>query len=292
MNPLSLLRRTATHRAISPILIAVSAIMIVIGKFDQVVFERLRMSVTDYTAPILGLLSQPATMLADFTEQLRGLVDVYHANVRLSEENRQLLHWQQAALALANENKELRDLLKLVPHSPRSFVSARVIAISGGGYLRTILVDAGSDSGVAQDQAVVVGEGLVGRVYEVGAHAARILLITDLNSRVPVVVERSRQRAILAGDNSPSPVLWYLEPLAPLEDGDRLVTAGEGGVFPPGLPVGVVDAAGSAAPRVRPFARLSQIEYVRIVDYGLAEGLPKTVAAPRTAPIGGKTGGY
>jgi rod shape-determining protein MreC len=282
---LSMLRGSLSHRLAGPLLVAASMIMIVLGKVDQAIFERVRVSVTDHTAPILGLLSQPLTMISDAAGQVRVLVDLYRDDMRLRQENQKLMHWQQAALALADQNRGLRDLLHLVPETARSFVSARVIATSGGAYLRNLLVDAGSENGVARGQAVVVGEGLVGRVYEAGTHAVRVLLITDLNSRVPVIVERSRQRAILAGDNSPLPLLWYLDPAAPLLAGDRLVTSGEGGIFPPGLPVGVVAAVGSAAPRVQPYVRLSQIDYVRIVDYGLTQGLPKAVPppAPRSA---------
>ncbi len=189
--------------------------------------------------------------------------------------------------AWRSKTAELRDLLKLVPESAVSFVSARVIASSGGAYLRNLMIDAGSESGIARGQAAVAGEGLVGRVYEVGSRAARILLITDLNSRVPVVVERSRQRAILAGDNSQRPSLWYLDPAAPVRIGDRIITSGEGGVFPSGLPVGVVAAVDAGSPRVQPYVRLSQVEYVRIVDYGLARGLPMPQAAPRGRPRAG-----
>jgi rod shape-determining protein MreC len=80
----------------------------------------------------------------------------------------------------------------------------------------------------------LTGEGLFGRVYEVGARSSRILLITDLNSHVPVIIERSRQRAILVGDNSENPLLWYLDPVGPLSVGDRIVTSGEGACFLPG----------------------------------------------------------
>jgi rod shape-determining protein MreC len=174
---------------------------------------------------------------------------------------------------------ELRSLLRLVPQPAVSFVTARVIANSGGAFVRNFLVDAGSDSGVARGQAVITGDGLVGRVVEVGTRAARILLVTDLNSRIPVIVERSRQRAILSGDNSGRPLLEYRDPAAAVNIGDRLVTSGEGGVFPPGLPVGVVSAVNGGTPRVAPYVELSRVEYVRIVDYGLAGGLPKPVAS-------------
>ena len=120
---------------------------------------------------------------------LRGFITVYRENIRLAEENERLLGWQQVALRLSAENAELRDLAKLVPEPAISFVTARVIADSGGAYARSVMVNAGRDNGVARGQAAMTGEGLVGRVAEVGSRAARILLITDLNSRVPVVVE-------------------------------------------------------------------------------------------------------
>jgi len=130
----------------------------------------------------------------------------------------------------------------------------------------------------------VTGEGLVGRVSEVGSRAARVLLVTDLNSRVPVIVEGPQQRALLTGDNSERPCLRYLDAGAEIKVGDRVVTSGQGGVFPPGLPVGVVASLDREAPRVEPYVELSRVEYLRIVDYGLADGLPKPV------PIASRSG--
>jgi rod shape-determining protein MreC len=275
---LTALRRSSAQRIVVPLLVLMSVIMIVLAKIDQVVFESLRISISDQAAPILDVLSQPLNAIESLADRARAMIDTYQDNLRLTEENQRLLRWRQAALALASENVQLRDLLKLTPDSAVSYVSAKVIASSGGAYLRNLMVNAGSGNGVARGQAAVTGEGLVGRVYEVGARAARILLITDLNSRVPVIVERSGQRAILAGDNSAHPVLSYLDPAAAVRNGDRIVTSGEGGIFPPGLPVGVVDTVDRGLPRVEAYVRLDQVEYVRIVDYGLADGLPAPVA--------------
>jgi len=273
------LRRSVAQRIVVPVLVLMSAIMIILGKIDQVAFESIRISVTDGAEPVLDVASRPLLAIEDLSHRAMAMIDTYQDNVRLAEENRRLLRWQQTALALAAENAQLRDLLKLPPESAVSYVTARVIASSGGAYLRNLMVNAGGENGVARGQAVITGEGLVGRIYEVGSRAARILLITDLNSRVPVIVDRSRQRAILAGDNSEHLSLWYLDPAEAVRTGDRIVTSGEGGVFPPGLPVGVVDAVERGSPRVEPYVRLSQIEYVRIVDYGLSDGLPMQKAS-------------
>jgi rod shape-determining protein MreC len=139
------------------------------------------------------------------------------------------------------------------------------------------MIDAGTDQQLARGQAAITGEGLVGRLTEVGSRTARVLLITDLNSRIPVVVDGGHGNALLAGDNSERPRLIYLTPPDAVKIGDRIVTSGEGGVFPPGLPVGIVAAIDANGPRIEPFVELSQLGYLMVVDYGLAEGLPQPV---------------
>jgi rod shape-determining protein MreC len=277
-------RRAAVQRVALPLLILLSATMVILGKADQVMFESLRVSVTDTASPALDVLSRPLAALGHLTDRARDFVAVYQDNHRLAEENERLLNWQQAALNLASENARLRELLKLTPEPATTFITARVIANSGGAYVRSLMVYAGSENGIERGQAAVTGEGLVGRVSEVGSRAARVLLVTDLNSRVPVIVEGPQQRALLTGDNSERPCLHYLDAGAEIKVGDRVVTSGQGGVFPPGLPVGVVASLDGEAPRVEPYVELSRVEYLRIVDYGLADGLPKPV------PIASRSG--
>ena len=122
----------------------------------------------------------------------------------------------------------------------------------------------------------------VGRVTEVGDRAARILLLTDLNSRVPVAFDGSRERAVLAGDNSDRPRLLYLPEQSAVKIGERIVSSGNGGIFPPGLPIGIVSAIEDGIVRVEPYAELSRLDYLRIVNYGLSGVLPQPVM-PRAA---------
>jgi rod shape-determining protein MreC len=271
-------RHLGIQRIVVPLLVLLSAMMIILGKNNQNVLESLRNSVMDAAAPALDLLSRPAATLDATLNRVRGFIMLYEKNAQLARENERLLGWQQAALRLASENAELRDLLKLAPDPATSYVTARVIANSGGTYVRSVVVNAGRDNGVARGQAAITGEGLVGRVSEVGSRAARVLLVTDLNSRVPVIVEASRQRAVLAGDNSDRPSLRYIEAGPAIRVGDRIATSGQGGVFPPGLPVGVVATVDGGSPRVEPSASLSRADYLRLVDYGLAEMLPNPLS--------------
>jgi len=269
--------RATVQRTTLPVLVLLSGAIIILGKADETVFDRVRTTMTDSFAPVLAALSRPIAAAGDLLDRARGIVAMYEENRRLEEENRRLRQWQQTALRLAAVNGQLRGLLKAVPEPAVSYVSARIIANSGGAFMRTVMINAGAADGLARGQPALSGDGLVGRLTEVGDRAARVLLITDLNSRIPVVVESSRTNAVLAGDNSERPRLLYAAAPDSIKIGDRIVTSGDGGVFPPGLAVGVVAGFDRAAPRVEPYAELSQLGYVLIANYGLAEALPQPV---------------
>src|SRR5213082_2186760 len=269
--------RAGIQRSMLPALILLSGAMLVAGKTDQTMFETLRTGLSDVAAPALDVASRPLGAAEAAIDRVRGFIGVYQVNRRLEEENQRLLQWQQVALKLTTENRQLQGLLKVVPDRAVSYVTARVIANSGGAYVRTVMINAGTDGGLARGQAAITGDGLVGRLTEVGSRAARVLLITDLNSRIPVRIEGSRTSAVLAGDNSERPRLLYVPAPDGVKIGDRVVTSGEGGVFPPDLPVGVVSATGGSGPRVEPYVELSQLSYVMVVDYGLSGSLPQPI---------------
>jgi rod shape-determining protein MreC len=152
--------------------------------------------------------------------------------------------------------------------------SARVVADSGGVFVHTLLVDAGAEQGVRDGMAAVNAQGLVGRVVDVGRRSARVLLVTDLNSRIPVVLERSGDQAILEGDNSPEPVLRFLPMNPGLAVGDRVLTSGRGGLLPPGLLIGQISRIGGRGVAVRPFVDWSRLDYLSLLrDAAAAEVL-------------------
>lgn len=246
-----------------------SIALMMVGKIDALSVDNARARVTDAFAPILDAISRPAATAAHVVESVVEARNVYDENQRLKAENARLLQWKQAALRLETENTSLRSLLRATPEPSSSFITARVIAAPGSSFLRTLVVTAGRRDGVRKGQAAVAGAGLVGRVVEVGEWSARILLITDINARIPVVLEGSRQRAVMAGDNSDQTRLLYLPPEAPVTVGERVVTSGHGGLFPPGIAVGVVASVGDRGVRVQPNADLARLEHLRLVDFGL-----------------------
>ena len=250
-------------------LVAAAFGLMLLGKADVLLVERIRTQVTDALAPILDVLSRPIATVSDLVDQVRELASLREENAGLREDKARLLQWQMVARRLEAENTALRALLDFVPGPEASYVTARVIGDTGGAFAHALVLNAGFRAGVRKGQAVVTGDGLVGRVAGVGTRSTRVILITDLNSHIPVLVERSRTRAILAGDNSAVLRLIRLPPGAEVSPGDRIVTSGHGGAFPPGLPVGVVAAVSDAGIGVQPFVERSRLEYVRVVDFGL-----------------------
>ena len=267
------------------LLVSASVGMMVLGKVEPSYVERLRVGVTDAVAPVLEALSQPSATAAAMVEEIRALTDLRNENERLRVENSRLLQWQSVARSLEQENLAFKELLALVDTPRSSFITARVIGDAGGAFVRTVLLNAGSDNGVRVGQAAVNAEGLVGRIVEAGRRSARILLLTDLNSRVPVVVEQSRVPAILAGDNSDHPSLAFAPVNAVFEPGERIVTSGHGGMLPPGLPVGEVVSTVGGEARVRPYVNWSSLEYLRVLDITLPGVLPATRPAGPAGPL-------
>ncbi len=247
--------------------------LMMLGKADVVVVERFRAQVTDTVAPLLDAVSRPVATVNDIIAEAREMMDLHAENAQLRKERDRLLQWEAAGRRLEAENQALQRLLNFIPLDARGFISARVIADTGGAFAHSLVLNAGADDEVRRGQAVVSGDGLVGRVVGVGARSSRILLLTDLNSRIPVVTEQSRVRAVLAGNNTSQPVLDHLPPNDPVTLGERVVTSGHGGVFPPGLPIGVIISVSDSGAVVQPLVATDRLEYVRVIDYGLDQGV-------------------
>ncbi len=264
-------------------LIGVTFALMLVGKADTVLVDRARDAVTDAGTPVLRVMSEPAAVVADLVNNLRELAAIREENATLREANARLLSWQSAAQRLESENKSLRGLTALVPEPGATFVTARVVADTGGAFAQSILITAGQSSGVRKGQVVLAGEGLVGRVMQAGLYSARVLLITDINSRIPVLVGEAGNRAILAGDNGLRPRLLFLGNKTAAAPGDKVVTSGDAEAFPPGLPIGQVSRVEEGGVEVEPFVMRDKIRHVRVADYGLDGILAQQAPSKPTA---------
>jgi rod shape-determining protein MreC len=282
---LSVPLRLALARLTLPLMIAAAFGMTLLGKADAVLVERARMALADLLAPVHAVLSQPIGAVRAVVAEAEALIALRSENARLREENERLRRWQAAALALEQENATLRRMTGYVADPMPAFRTARVVADAGGIYARAVLLRTGPELQPVRGQIAMDDRGLVGRVTEVGSRSARILLVTDLNSRIPVVLEGSGARAVMAGTNGPRPRLQHWPEGTRPAEGQRVVTLGDATTVPGGLPVGIVRWTESGAAEVELFARLDRLDVVRLFELGLSGILPpEAVARPQPRP--------
>jgi len=277
MIRLSIQARQAIARLTLPVLIVLSLGLILLGRASPAVGERARTTLSDALAPIYAALDAPFSVVRDTAADLRDVFTLRAENAKLTQENDRLRRWYDVAMALDAENATLKSNLHWVPDPALSYVTARVVADAGGVYARSVLLSIGPNHAVLKGQIALDASGLVGRVTEVGARSARVLLLTDMNSRVPVMLETSRAQGILVGNNSPYPKLMYLPAGTRPAEGERVITSAVANAFPAGLLVGTVHYGDSGGPAVDPAARLERLEIVRIFDYGLGGIAPPEV---------------
>ena len=254
-------------------LVALTFGLMLLGKADTVFVEKARIVFNEILAPVEAFLAKPAKTVSDLIEGFHSLVFMRRENVKLREENKELIDLRSKAERLRFQNEELSRLLKYVPPPEATFVSAQVIADAGNAFAQSLIAFAGTDEGVSKGDVVLSGEGVVGRIAFAGDEASRVLLLTDINSRIPVRLSPSDIPAILSGDNSEYPQLIFLPRNVKVSVGDKVVTSGTAGVFPSDLPVGTVHSVADGVVKVKLFSNRNRLEIVRIVNYGISGNL-------------------
>ena len=217
--------------------------------------------------PVSGVLSKPGEWISDGVSYVRGYFFAVGENRRLKAQIVEMRKASDAAAALASENGRLKAVLGLKTDPPIPMVAGRTVLDARGPYSNTRLINVGREKGVEIGNPVMNERGLVGRVVGVTNGASRILLLSDIASRTPVLVARSDARAILTGDGGPNPRLAYMRGADPVKAGDRILTSGDGGVFPRGLPVGLAAKGLDGQWRVRLAADLASVDYVQVMKF-------------------------
>lgn len=239
-----------------------------LNKNHSLILEQTTGVATKITAPVVSVLVVPAKLLSRVYDYFSELKRIKSDNRALRAENERLRILQDKYNALEIENKLLSNLLNYVPLPQAGFVSAKVVVEESNAFAHSMVAYVDNQR-VEKGDVVLSDSGVIGRVDKVMDTYAKIILITDINSKIPVMVEDSRIRGVLSGDNTMMPKLVFIPLNAEINIGDRIVTSGVSGVFPAGLPVGQVVAVSKTEIKVKPFTSLEQIEYVKIVRYGL-----------------------
>jgi rod shape-determining protein MreC len=260
--------------------------LFLLWRIDSPRVERFRANLTDHFVPSFDWALLPVTKAIEMVEGFQSYSRIYDQNQELRRELRQMKAWKEAALQLEQENAKLLDLNKVRLDPSLTFITGVVLADSGSPFRQSVLLNVGSRDGVVDGWATTDGLGLVGRISGVGRDSSRVILLTDSNSRIPITIQPSGQRAILSGDNSAAPLIEFLETPDAVRAGDRVVSSGDGGVFPAGLLVGQVAIGTDRRLRVRLTADYERLEFLRVLRSHANEVItdPGSLIAP--APIG------
>ena len=258
---------TALGRLMLGALIVMLLGLFLLWRIDNPRIERLRMEITDRVIPNFSAVTAPVTSAVNILRSARSYTRIYQQNQELRRELQQMKAWKEAALQREQENARLLDLNNVRLDPKFTKITGVVLADSGSPFRQTVLLNVGRRDGIVDGWAAIDGIGLVGRIAGVGGRTSRVILLTDTSSRIAVSIESNGQRAMIVGDNTSRPPLEFLEDRETVRPGDRVVTSGDGGVFPPGLLVGQVTQTQSGRLRVRLAADMQRLEFLRVVRH-------------------------
>ncbi|MDX2308283.1 MAG: rod shape-determining protein MreC [Hyphomicrobium sp.] len=258
--------RPRRHGASVPILLFVSMALLVLSRVNNDLVDRVRWQVMDVMTPVLSAILIPVEPLRRGVQSLSEYATLSAELERLRAENQKLRGWEWRAKDLERKLASLEAASRTARETGIDFVTARIVSNSSGAFVRSAMINAGERERIRDGYPVLSGDGLVGRIVETGTKAARVLLLTDVKSRIPVHVGEKGVRAIMAGDNGAKPRLLFLAEDSRLSPGDEVRTSGSGGGVPKGLGIGKV-AKGGPPYRVELHADLDAADYVGVLMF-------------------------
>ncbi|MFG5381268.1 MULTISPECIES: rod shape-determining protein MreC [unclassified Yoonia] len=262
--------------------------LFLIWRIDSPRVERFRAAAIDKIVPSFDWAMAPITGIANLISDFQSYQQLSEQNQDLRRELQQMKAWKEAALQLEQENAKLLGLNNVSLDPQLTYVTGVVITDSGSPFRQSVLINVGSRDGIIDGWPTMDGIGLVGRIAGVGQETSRVMLLTDTSSRIPVTIQPSGQKAILAGDNTLTPPLEFLEDTSLIRPGDRVVSSGDGGVFPADLLVGQVALDNNRRLRVRLAADYQRLEFLRVLRAQPHEEIndPGSLLTPETEFFG------
>ncbi len=247
------------------ILLIISFSLIFVGKVDLYTARAAKLTISEFIAPIYDVVSAPVRAFETMAGGMRTLASFRAENVRLRAENERLKRWQRRAEILESENRQLKTVIGAASTTELVPVTARAISAPGGSFAHSLLLDIENIDNVVRGNAVVNADGLVGYIIEVGRKYARVLLITDVNSKIPILLSTSSWPALALGKNTKTLQLDFLPLEAKPKIGELVLTSGHGGILPAGVPVGRVISVSDDAVFLEPSVVLEQISFVSVL---------------------------
>ena len=244
-------------------LIVLSIIFLSVETIEKKPLKYFRAFVKDVIYRGALIVSAPSKSINNFSDFVKQHVSLYDDYSKLKAENNELKNKISETNFLELENSQLRKLIEEQASSTSNLTSARVMLDKQSPYLNSFIINIGSNKNIKNGMAVLDGKNFIGRIVDVNFFSSRVLLISDLNSKIPIITEPSANHAILSGHGENKPTLEYLPENHNIQDGDKVYTSGKEGIFFPGIPIGEVEIEDDDI-KVLLFSDLSQITFVNI----------------------------
>ncbi len=278
-------------RSIRKLLIGVLVVMLLgvflLWRIENPRVEQFRMALVDKIVPRMDWLLVPTTRFGRMFSDFQSYANIYEQNQELRRELQRLKGWREAALQLEQKNAKLLDLNNVRISPKLSYITGIVLTDSGSPFRQSALINVGARDGVLDGWATMDGLGLVGRISGVAKSTSRVVLLTDSNSRIPVTIQPSGLKAIMTGTNGRYPVIEFLETPELVNPGDRVVSSGDGNVFPPGILAGQIVQGPGGRLLVQLAADYQRLEFLRVLRAVPSEQIgvsDKLIGAREPAP--------
>ncbi|MES0826322.1 rod shape-determining protein MreC [Ruegeria sp. SCP11] len=275
---------TPLRRLLLGIVVLCLLAIFLVWRIDSPRVERFRAQVVDRVVPSMEWAMVPVTAVVNLARDFQSYQRLSEQNQELRSELRLMRAWKEAALQLEQENARLLDLNNVRLDPRLTYITGVVMADSGSPFRQSVLLNVGERDGITDGWATMDGIGVVGRISGVGPDTARVILLTDASSAIPATIQPSGQTALITGDNTSAPAVDFLENRELVRPGDRVVTSGDGGVFPAGLLIGQITADPGGRLRVRLSADFERLEFLRVLRYQSAPLIrdPGDIVGPRS----------
>jgi rod shape-determining protein MreC len=248
------------------ILFLLSCVSLFIQQYNHPTVVKTRLMATEVMLPVVQVVNKPFGALKAFASYIHSYQSLVEENVKLKSQNEFLVKQHNQVQYQVAENQLLRQALNIKEILTDEVVATHVVHQVFDGISRHYFVNATVQEGVSKDNPVLTTQGyLCGRVIEIGMTSSRFMPIFDVSSRIPVQIEHNKEQGILAGEGLYELSLIHVENMDHIKVGDRLITSGIGGVFPPGLPVATVSEVSKNSIKAQPLASTRDLDFVLIV---------------------------
>ena len=264
--------KTKSHRSkswsipITTFIFVCLTLIFILWRVDNTRTELIRTKIIDFVSPVTIPLNYPINVVGDFVRYFEIYSALLEENKELKRDLQIMTGWKEKALQLEQKNAQLRALNNVKLSEDLIWVTGEIMADSGSPFYQSGLINIGLKDGIKNGSAAVDGLGLVGRISGVGQKVARVLFLTDISSAIPVKIKRSNQKGLMIGDNSPWPLLEFVEEKDLINIGDRVFTSGDGNVFPSDILIGNILIDNKKKLRVKPVANFETLEFLRILN--------------------------